>query len=72
MDTFPYEDWDDALANADGVQGYFTFGPGGNTALVILTILAILLAFWWLVNLTMSEDKHLNEAAAKLNEKWGI
>ena len=77
MDSFPYDSWEEALAAAaaDGDAGYFTFGrgvDGGNTAIIIITILGILLALWWTVQLTMAENKHLNERAARLNEKWGI
>lgn len=72
MDTFPYESWDEALAAADGTQGYFTFGPGGNTASIVITVLAILLSVAFLVMVTMRETKHLNESATALSEKWGV
>ena len=75
MDSFPYESWDEAVqaaADSGGAEGYFTFGPGGNTAIIIITVLGILLASWWMVQLTMSEAKHLGAKAAELNEKWGI
>jgi len=72
MDTFPYDSWAEAIEAADGTTGYFTFGPGGNTAIVIITILGILLATAWMAWLTMDEESHLNEAAERLNEKWGI
>ena len=73
MDTFPYDSWEEAIeAAAAGDVGYFTFGPGGNTAIIVITILGIILATWWMIQLTMSEAKHLNAKAAELNEKWGI
>ena len=72
MDSFPYESWEEAVAAADGAEGYYTFGPGGNAAIVIITLLAILLAVWWLVQITMREAAHLDEKARQLNEKWGI
>lgn len=75
MDTFPYESWEDAVnaaAASEGAEGYFTFGPGGNTAMVVLTILGILLATAWMIHLTMNEARHMNDKAAQLNEKWGI
>ena len=72
MDTFPYESWDDALAAADGTQGYFTFGPGGNTASIVITLLAIILSVAFLVVVTMRESKHLNESAAALAKKWEV
>jgi hypothetical protein len=75
MDTFPYESWEEAVeaaAASGGAEGYFTFGPGGNTAMIVLTILGIALATLWMLQLTMSEAKHLDAKAAQLNEKWGI
>lgn len=72
MDSFPYDSWEEALAAADGAAGYFTFGPGGNAASVIITLLAIGLAAWWMVQITMREAKHLDERAQQLNEKWGM
>ncbi|MGI9608020.1 MAG: hypothetical protein ACR2P0_17960 [Acidimicrobiales bacterium] len=72
MDTFPYESWEEAIAAADGTTGYFTWGPGGNTASVILAILGIALAVGWMLWLTKNEDDHLNHTAEGLNEKWGI
>ena len=72
MDSFPYESWEEAIAAADGSEGYYTFGPGGNAAIVIITLLAILLAVWWLVSITMREASHLDERARHLNEKWGL
>ncbi len=72
MNTFPYDSWEEALEAADGASGYFTFGPGGNLAMVILTILAIALAVAWMGWLTMNETKHLNESADKVAQKWGL
>ena len=72
MDSFPYESWEEALAAADGTEGYFTFGPGGNAAAVIITLLAILLAVWWLVQITMREARILDQKAQDLNGKWGV
>ena len=72
MDTFPYDSWAEAIEAADGTTGYLTFGPGGNTAIVIISILGILLATAWMAWLTNDEESHLNEAAERLNGKWGI
>ena len=72
MDTFPYESWDEAVAAADGTEGYFTFGPGGNTASVIIVLLAVLLSVGFMVVVTMRENRHLNESAAALAKKWEV
>lgn len=72
MDTFPYDSWDEAISAADGVQGYFTWGPGSNTASYVLAFLGIALAVAWTVWIVTYENRHLNEAAGRLNEKWGI
>jgi len=72
MNTFPYDNWDDAItaAGETGDAAYFTFGPGGSTELIVLTILAIALmaAFWvWLSN---HEGHKLDEAARALQNKY--
>ena len=66
MDTFPYETWDEALANA-GAEGYFTFGPGGNFATIILTIIGFIVMIAVYVALVTSEDKRLTEQAESLS-----
>ncbi len=70
MDTFPYESWDDAIADADGTTGYYTWAQSGIE--VVLVIIAIALAVLWMLWLTRNEDGHLNDCASKLNDKWGI
>ncbi|MGI9622003.1 MAG: hypothetical protein ACR2PK_04130 [Acidimicrobiales bacterium] len=72
MNTFPYDSWEEALADADGTTGYFTWGTGGNTAIVIITILGIALALYWLIWLTVNEDRHLNDCADRVKDKWGL
>lgn len=72
MNTFPYDSWEEAIAAADGTSGYFTWGPGGNTASYVLAFLAIGLAVVWTIWMVSNENRHLNEAADRLNEKWGI
>ena len=40
MDTFPFETWEEAsTAAVETGVGYFTFGPGGNTATYVLVAL---------------------------------
>ena len=79
--SFPYENWDEALAaSAEAVEnvgaslggqvGYFTFGPGGNAATVLITILAIVMSVTAAVMVTKREDDLLNEAAERLAEKY--
>jgi len=70
MDTFPYESWEEAIADADGTTGYFTWANG--TGSVVLAILGIALAVVWMIWLTRNETTHLSHRAAELNEKWGI
>lgn len=69
MNTFPYDSWEAALEAADGTTGYFTWGPGGNTASVVLAILAIAVSVAAAVMMTVREDKLLNEAADRLADK---
>ena len=69
MDSFPYETWEEALADG-GENGYFTWANGSGS--VVLTILGLALAIAWLVWITMNEDSHLKHCASNLNEKWGI
>ena len=69
MNTFPYDSWEAALEAADGTTGYFTFGPGGNTASMVVSILAIVLSVAMAVLVTTREDKVLNEAADRLADQ---
>jgi len=68
MDTFPYESWEEAISAGD--TGYFTFGPGGNAAIVIITIIGIAMSVFWLAEVTMNESKTLNAEADGLRSKW--
>ncbi len=70
MNTFPYDSWEAALEAADGTTGYFTWGPGGNTASVVLAILAIAVSVIMAVMITAREDKLLNDAADRLADKY--
>ena len=70
MNTFPYDSWEAALEAADGTTGYFTWGPGGNTASVVLAIIGIAISVIGAVIITAREDKLLNEAADQLADKY--
>ena len=70
MNTFPYDSWEAALEAADGTTGYFTYGPGGNTASMVISILAIVLSVAMAVLVTTREDKALNEAADRLADNY--
>ena len=70
MNTFPYDSWEAALEAADGTTGYFTWGPGGNTASVVLAIIGIAVSVIMAVVITAREDKLLNDAADKLADKY--
>ncbi len=70
MNTFPYDSWEAALADADGTTGYFTWGTGDNLASVILVILALLVSLIMMIQITRRENATLNEAAERLEEKY--
>ena len=70
MNTFPYDSWEAALEAADGTTGYFTFGPGGNTASIVLAIIGIALSVFAGFMVTLREDRLLNHAADRLAEKY--
>ena len=70
MDTFYYDSWEAAIEAADGTTGYFTWGPGGNTASVILAILGIVVSVGAAFLMTTREDKLLNHAADRLAAKY--
>jgi hypothetical protein len=70
MNTFPYDSWEAALEAADGTTGYFTWGPGGNTASVVLAILGIAVSVISAILVTTREDKLLNHAADRLADKY--
>ena len=84
MNTFPYDSWEEALAAVENPDtgerlceafynacpGYFTFGPGGNTASVVLALMGIAISVGAALLITMREDKLLNHAADRLAEKY--
>ena len=70
MNTFPYDSWEAALEAADGTTGYFTWGPGGNTASIVLAVLGIAVSVISAILVTTREDKLLNHAADRLADKY--
>ena len=70
MNTFPYDSWEAALEAADGTTGYFTWGPGGNTASYVLAFLGIAVSVISAILVTVREDKLLNHAADRLADKY--
>jgi hypothetical protein len=50
--------------------GYFTWGPGNNTASIILAWLAIIVSVVAAVLVTLREDNVLNAAADRLADKY--
>lgn len=67
MDTFPFDSWEEAIAAAQEMgAGYFTFGPGGNTATIIVTLLGFLAMIVTIVAGIVLEDRSLNEHAQRL------
>ena len=73
MDTFPYESWDEAIAAAqEAGEGFFTFGPGGNTATVILTILGAAVMVATIFAGVVLEDRNLEEHAKRIRDEGMI
>ena len=83
MNTFPYASWEEAISAVEGADGerlcsafydacpgYFTFGPGGNTASVVLAVIGIAISVGAAFLVTTREDKLLNHAADRLAEKY--
>ena len=70
MNTFPYDSWDAALEAADGTTGYFTWGPGGNFATVLITLIGIVISVYAGVTVTRRENALLTESAERLSEKY--
>ena len=70
MNTFPYDSWDAALEAADGTTGYFTWGPGGNFATVLITLIAIVISVYSAVMVTRRENALLTESAERLASKY--
>jgi hypothetical protein len=70
MNTFPYDSWDAALEAADGTTGYFTWGPGGNFATVLITLIAIVISVYAAVTVTRRENALLAESAERLAGKY--
>lgn len=67
MDTFPFDSWDEAIAAAQEMgAGYFTFGPGGNTATIVVTLLGFLAMVATIVAGVLQEDRRLREHAQRL------
>ena len=65
MNTFPFDSWEEALAEPGA---YFTGGTGN--AAVILAILGILMALYWGFWFVTNENKHLTETAERLSSKY--
>ena len=73
MDTFPYESWEEASQAAQELgEGFFTFGPGGNTATVILTILGAIVMAATIVMGVVLENRNLEEHAQRIRDEGMI
>ena len=73
MDTFPYESWEEASQAAQELgEGFFTFGPGGNTATVILTILGIIVMVATIFGGVYLEDRNLQEHVKRIKDEGMI
>jgi hypothetical protein len=68
VDTFPFDSWEEAIAAAtESGAGYFTFGPGGNTATYILTVVGLVVTVIVLVAFVRNEDRRLESHARRLS-----
>jgi hypothetical protein len=65
VDTFPFDSWEEALAEGGA---YFTGGTGDSA--VVLAVLGIIMSLYWGYAFVTSEAKRLDEAAAKLSDKY--
>ena len=73
MDTFPYESWEEAGQAAQELgEGFFTFGPGGNTATVILTILGAIVMVATVFAGVYLEDRNLAEHVKRIKDEGMI
>jgi hypothetical protein len=73
MDTFPYESWDEAIAAAqEAGEGFFTWGPGGNTATVILTILGAIVMVVTIFAGVYLENRNLEEHVQRIKDEGMI
>jgi hypothetical protein len=73
MDTFPYESWEEAAQAAQELgEGFFTFGPGGNTATVILTILGAIVMVVTVFGGVVLEDRNLEEHVKRIKDEGMI
>lgn len=72
MDTFPFEDWEEAIRAAqEAGLGYFTWGPGWNLGTVLMVVIGFLVmvaAFWaWFA----TEDAKLRHQAQRVRGMFG-
>jgi len=73
MDTFPYESWEEASQAAQELgEGFFTFGPGGNTATIILTILGAIVMVATIFAGVVLEDRNLGEHVKRIKDEGMI
>ncbi len=73
MDTFPYESWEEASQAAQELgEGFFTFGPGGNTATIILTILGAIVMVATVFAGVVLENRNLEEHAQRIRDEGMI
>ena len=67
MDTFPFDSWEEAIA--DG--GAFFTWAGSQGMINLLTVLGVAAFLVSLIYIIRNEDNHLNSAAARLGEPAG-
>jgi len=67
MDTFPFDSWEEAIADGGA---FFTWA--GNQGMInLLTVLGVGAFLLCMAHLIRSENNNLNEAASRLGEPAG-
>ena len=66
MNSFPYESWEEALAE---LGPYFTFADSAGIVKLI-TWIGIVLSLYWMYSFISVENRHLNDKASELAQKY--
>ena len=74
FDTFPYESWygaDGETLNQD-INGFWTWGPGGSSGTITLTVLGIILMCVAILAWFVLENRKLERQAEALRAMGGL
>jgi hypothetical protein len=75
FDAFPYDSWDEALAD---LAEFWTYGGQGSTGTWIMTVLGVaamvlaLIGFVWLENNKLARQQALLQASGALERPAGV